>query len=226
MFKNTGPQLWELKQDFRILGSNLGACMNIVETANGLLVHSPVGLTKAVGDSIKSIGTPRFIIAPNLFHHLHVNDYLANFSNCKLYTAPGLIKRRPDLKDAEVIEDNKEYLWSDEIDHFVFRGGRMFIEVIFYHKKSKTLILTDFAFNIHDTGSWFSNLLLKASGSLGQFGQTFLEKLLIRDRQALKDAYEKIMQWDFQRISVTHGLQVETNAKEVFKKGIEKELRL
>ena len=222
--REVGHGLWEQHQDLKLAGANLGTRMNIAETESGLFVHSPIRLTPQIQEDLKKVGVPQQVIAPNLFHHMFVGDYLEAYPGSAFYTIPELAKRRQDLANPIMIEDGAEYPWSQELDHFVFHGGRWFKEVIFLHKPSKTLILTDFAFNLHDTGNRLVNYVLKLTRSFERFGQTALEKLLIRDRQALRRAYDQIMTWDFDRISVTHGLQVEQDGKRIFAEGMAREL--
>ena len=219
-----GNGLWEAYQDLRLVGANLGTRMNVVKTPDGLCVHSPIKLTDEVRASLAAIGEVKYVIAPNVFHHIYVGAYLRDFPEAKFYTIPQLAKKRPDLSNPIMIRDGETYPWSQELDHFVFRGGKFFAEAVFFHRASRTLVLTDFAFNIHDTGSRLANFMLKVTKSFKRFGQTGLEKLLIRDRKALRAAVDRIQQWDFDRISVTHGLQVESDGKRVFTEGMAREL--
>ena len=70
-----------------------------------------------------------------------------------------------------------------------------------------------------------TNWLLAASGCFQRFGHSKLERVLIRDRKALKKAVEHILSWDFERISVGHGPTIEENAREIFKEGLEREIQ-
>ena len=221
MLRQVQQGIWEVAEDQRILGSNLGVRANIIKTNDGFVIHSPIELRDSLKNEIDSLGSVSGLIAPNLYHHMYVRRYLAAYPDTRLYVLPALLKKRSDLTGAISVEDGVSYPWSEDLDHFTFIGGRWFQELIFFHWRSKTLILTDFAFNIQDTGSRIGNFLLKIDGSLGRFGQTGMERLLIRDRKALRAAYERIMAWDFERISVTHGEQIENNAKEIFTAGLE-----
>lgn len=226
MLHEVGDGLWEQHQDLTVFGANIGTRMNLMKTQNGLCIHSPIQLTAEIKSAIEDLGLPvTQVIAPNLFHHMFVKDYLEQFPTARFYTIPDLAKRRPDLTEPIMIEEGSDQPWSKEVEHFIFRGGRWFQEVIFFHKASQTLILTDFAFNLHDTGSWIFNGMLKLSGCYGRFGQTALERLLIRDKPKLKEACERILQWDFRRISVAHGPQVEERAREVFLEGLSREVK-
>ena len=41
------------------------------------------------------------------------------------------------------LTDKAPELWSDEIDQLIFKGSSVIEEVVFFHKSTKTLIVTD-----------------------------------------------------------------------------------
>lgn len=218
-----GEGIWTAAVPLRIAGAKLGARMTIVRGTTGLLLHSPIALTEPIREQLRLLENPQAIVAPNLYHHMFVKPYLEAYPEANFYTIPELSKRRPDLGQPLMITDDSIYPWSEDLDHFVFRGGRWFCEAIFFHRVSKTLILTDFAFNIYDTENWLVNFILKAGKSLGRFGQTPLERLLIRDRKALRQACDRIMAWNFENITLAHGEPIRQNARDVFWNALKRE---
>ena len=74
-------------------------------------------------------------------------------------------------------------------------------EVVFYHRASKTLILTDTAFNFDRSFPWLTQLGAKLMGSYDTLQPSLLEKLVIEDKNQVKASIEKIFNWDFQRVN-------------------------
>ena len=77
--RNVGHGLWELEQDFKVGGANLGGTMNVIKTSGGLFVHSPLKIDDSIRQSISDIGQPKYVVAPNLFHHMFVGHYLDEY---------------------------------------------------------------------------------------------------------------------------------------------------
>ena len=87
-------------------GVVMQARMNVVRLGDGaLLVHSPTPVDDALAAEIAALGPVGYVVAPNCFHHLHVTPFLARFPGAKVYGAPGLAQKRPDLTLAGTLDD-------------------------------------------------------------------------------------------------------------------------
>jgi hypothetical protein len=93
------------------------------------------------------------------------------------------------------------------MDQLLFPGGN-FKEFIFFHKASRTLILTDTIINIElDKIGEAWRTVTKLAGMYHPYGQTFFGMrlpLLVQRRKA-KAAIGKIHSWRPQRIVLSHG---------------------
>jgi len=95
-------------------------------------------------------------------------------------------------------------------------------ETVFFHPLNRTLILTDLSVNFPPAESfWLRFYRSRIQDYDGKLAMPRLIKLLVRDRQALKSSCERILQWDFDRIIVTHGELLETGGQEAFKKAFQ-----
>lgn len=88
--------LWEITSDFKLGG---GVYFPLRTTIVGLdsgdlWVHSPGPATKSTFEHIREIGDVRYIVAPNLFHHLFVADFAAAFPEAQIWGAPGLSEKQ------------------------------------------------------------------------------------------------------------------------------------
>jgi hypothetical protein len=88
----------------------------------GLLVHSPIRATTELVDEVQALGPVAYIVAPNRFHHRFVGGWQQAFPDAATYVAPGLERKRPDLKIAGVLGIAPERGWADGIDQ-VFWGA-------------------------------------------------------------------------------------------------------
>jgi Domain of unknown function (DUF4336) len=227
--KNLAPNLWIVDQpDF---GSGpargIGTRMTVIKLAGGgLFLHSPIKLDDETKRALDALGEVRAVVAPSRAHHLFVGDYVKTWPAAKLYGPPGLVGdikdfrarvfgARTDLKLDATLGDDPLPEWAGEIDQHLFRGATGLNEVVFFHRTSRTAIFTDLVFNVPADfkDAW---LFYTIVGGRGHFGPHRLIRLMIRDRKAARESVAKILEWDFDRVIVTHGDVLESGGKAKF----------
>jgi hypothetical protein len=180
--------------------------MTVVRLRDGsLFLHSPVRLDSATRQGLDRLGPVRALVAPNRFHHFFIREYVAAYPGARAYAAPGLGRKRRDLVFHAELGDQAPAEWRGEIEQHVFRGAPWVSEVVFYHPATRTLILTDLAFNVPAGKTAGARVFYWVVGAAGRFGPHRLGRLLIRDRPAARTSVARILQWDFDRVIVSHG---------------------
>ena len=123
------------------------------------------------------------------------------------------------LPFTEIIGDLAPSLRTDEIDQVHVQGIGLFLdEIVFYHRRSRSLIVADLLFNLSEKDAWITRTM--GSLVIGPFpGCRFarLYRPALLDRRRMRTALERILDWDFDQIIVGHGAVVENNGKEVFR---------
>jgi hypothetical protein len=225
--KNLSPNLWVLDQpDFNAGGGKIGTRMSVIKLASsGLFLHSPTKLDDATKVALDAIGVVRAVVAPSRAHHLFVGDYIKAYPGAKLYGPPGLVGdiedfrarsgARRDLKLDAVLGDEPLPDWAGEIDQHLFKGAPWLNEVVFFHRPTRTVIFTDLVFNVPADlkDAW---LFYTIVGGRGRFGPHRIIRFAIRDRKAARESVARILQWDFDRVIVTHGDVLESGGKAKF----------
>ncbi|HYA35489.1 MAG TPA: DUF4336 domain-containing protein [Candidatus Binataceae bacterium] len=214
--RQIAPNLWVSERPQTFYGLELGTRMTVIRLRSGdLWVHSPVALDSSIRAEVDSIGAIRFIIAPNRFHHLYAGQWRAAYPDARMFAAPGLDTKRKDLKFDSVLNDDGPPEWRDQIDQLVFRAFAPLNEVVFCDRASATLIFTDLMFNITRSESVVARALLRLDGAFAEPAVPRSFRALIRWRRyAARQALERIMSWNFDRLIVAHGDIVETGAKQ------------
>ncbi len=214
MLRQLAEDLWVVERPLRFGGVEVGTRMSVVRLRDGsLFLHSPVALDETLRAALLRIGTPRYAVAPNRFHHLFVGDYRQAFPQVQLFAAPGLAAKRRDLRFDAELDDVAPEAWAGQIDQEHFKGLPIMGEVVFGHRASRTLLTCDLAFNIGAEAPFATRLAFRLVGGYGRFGPTLLEKLLIRDRAAARASLQRILDWDFDRVVVTHGSVLESGGR-------------
>jgi hypothetical protein len=210
--------LWVLERPLRVFGLQIGARMTVIRLANGdLFLHSPVELGAEARGALDELGPVRHIAAPNKVHHLYFAEAAAAYPEATRYAAPGLPEKRRDLVFHEVLGDDPPAAWSGEIDQLWFRGAPHIEEIVFCHRPSRTLLLTDLAFNVRATRSLWTQIWLRANGVYGKFGPSRLVRRLIRDESAARACLDRILAWDFDRVVVSHGVVLQGRGRRVLR---------
>ena len=218
--REIGTDIWVQWRRQAFYGLEVGTRMTVIRLADGsLLLHSPVLLDEKLRGELDASGRVRYTVAPNRVHHLHAGDVARAYPEARLWIAPGLERKRPDLQFVAILGDEAPEEWRGQVDQTFFRGRPYENEVVFFHRASRTLILCDLAFNFGPRAALPTRLLMKLLRSYGRFGPSTLDPLLIRDRPAARASLERILAWDFDRVVVAHGDVLESGGREALRKG-------
>lgn len=212
--------LWIADSPQRFLGIEIGARMAVVRLPGSkLLLHSPIAASAELVREVEALGPVAYLVAPNRFHHLFVSDWQEAFPEASLYVAPGLETKRPDLEITGVLGEAPEPGWADPIDQVLVHGFPFANEVVFFHRPSATLLLTDLAFNIGPSAPPLTRLAFRAGRAYGRLSPTLIERILVRDRPAFRRSLTRILEWPFERVVVTHGQVLEKGGREALARG-------
>lgn len=203
----------------KFYGLELGTRMTVVRLGDGSLwVHSSIPLTGGLMEQLKAMGRVQYVVAPNKFHHLFAGDMLRAFPEAQLFSCPGLSAKRPDLPITAEIEPGCTYGFSEEIGFHVLQGMRYLNEVVFFHKASRTLILTDLCFNMDKDWPLSTRLMCWLNGVNGKFGcPRDVKWFFVRDRGAFRASLREVADRDFDRVIMAHGKIVEEEGKRAFR---------
>ena len=193
----------------------MGTKTTIIRSGDELLLISPGPLDNHLPE-IQKLGRVTALVAPNMMHHLFLQDAIARFPEAEVHLAPGLSEKRPDLPAYSVLPVDFSK-W--DLEQRLMGGMPKLQETAFFHHKSGTLVLTDLAFNFREHPSLLMKILLWFNGVYGKFGPSRLLKyFFLKDRDALRADLEEVLKWPIEQIVVAHGENVEQNGSEVLRK--------
>ena len=194
----------------------LNTRMTIIKLQDGsLLLHSPIKYTPELGEAINHLGNVQYLIAPNCFHHLFIGTWQEQYPNAKIFAPNGLIKKRPDLKLEHFLNEPAQLPWLEEIAVFPILGMPMVQEFLFYHQKTQTMIITDFAFFLpNSTG--FTSFYAKLNAVKETVQTPVLFKMAVSDKKAMKESLVPLQNLKIQHISLCHHEILSQKAQEQF----------
>lgn len=201
--------LWTVDRPLRFFGLALGTRMTVVRLPGGLWLHSPVAPDPDLEASLAALGPVRWVVAPCALHHLFVGPWLERGGDG--WCARPLQTKRADLSWAGVLEAPSP--WADAgIDLLATRSLPFNDEVVFLHRPSRTLILSDLLFNIGAETPGGTRVALRCAG-LGSGPQTSLLERVLMKRDLAREELREILDWDFDRVVLAHGSVIEADGK-------------
>lgn len=217
-----GEDIWVHEDTMTLMGSKLRLRMTIVKLADGKIwVHSPTKLNVDLKQQIEALGPVAYVVAASNGHNTWLCQWHEGFPAAVLYVSAG-IPEKLCLADYQLLDEAAETPWQADLSRKYMAAVPFFNESVFLHKKTKSLIVTDLIQN-HDNEKpsglvdAFSQFIFKSLGFKGMCVAPPLKMgFMIKDKAAFAAFIKTVQGWDFERIIVTHGDIIESNAKQVF----------
>jgi hypothetical protein len=214
--KAVAPDVWivdgpVIRYGSPLLKMSFPTRMTVIRLADGALaVYSPTPLPESLRAEIDRIGRPRWIIGPNRIHYWWLPDWHAAYPGAGVYLAPRIREQAGTRIDfaARELAASGPYPWDDAIATLAVAGGFM-TEFVFFHRASRTLVLTDLIENFepHKLGygpmrwlAWLGGVLDPDGGMPRDMRLTFRTH-----RATLRADVETMIAWAPERIILAHG---------------------
>ena len=203
--------------------NKLGRRMTVVRLLDGrLAIHNAIRLRSPELDWLRSLGRPAFIVAPNSFHCSDADWMSVRFPEAALFVPESKLATFSN-KGLNPIDLSLHFPAevANELKCIPIKGTRI-EEAAFVHSPSKTLILCDLAFNMPDVFTGLAKHLMKWNGVGGRFGPSRLLRLFFsKDKALLVESYRRLLEENFDRVIVNHGLILESDGKARLRAGVQ-----
>jgi hypothetical protein len=207
----------EIRLEIAGLGVPFPTRMTIVRLPDsGLWLHSPVRPSDRLVSELGRLGRVRFLIAPNSLHYWWLPEWQALFPRAVSFGAPGVRQRakRAVFIPNELTSDPPS-AWSGVLDQQPVLSHAL-SEVAFFHRPSRTLILTDLIenFELRRVRPFWLRLLLRIGGATDPDGKAPLDLQLtfLGRRRQLRAAVDRMVAWGPERLILAHGRWYPENA--------------
>ena len=242
-----GDDIWLAERPFypRLPGlttTDVGGKMAVVRLPGdegALWVHSPVELTPDLKVALAALGHVKHIVTPNTEHQKYAPAWILAYPEAESYACPGLRESNPSGGWQKTIGCDASGRWTGDAppswggaidvcwmdsERGPFMGGKQFFsEVVFHHRPSRTLLVTDLWWNYPSSSS--ATLSGRAGNGRGQddeatevptstrlwkFGmdaiyRPFYNSFMQGDRSAFDARLDTILGWDWDRMVSCHG---------------------
>lgn len=206
MLRPITANVWVYEQPFSLFGVRVGVRSTLIRLEDGRLwLHSPGPVDDALAAEIDALGPVAAVVAPNLFHHLYAGAAAKRWPDATLYATPGLSQKQPALSGAEALAERPPELWRHQLDQVLIGGMPKANEQVFFHRESKTLIVSDLLFNLRNSDHWWTRTFMGWNGAYGALAVSRFFKSNIKDASAARAGADRVLQWDFKRVILAHG---------------------
>jgi hypothetical protein len=185
--------------------------MTVVRLASGdLWLHSPIAFSADLLEALQELGPIRHLVAPNWIHYAHLPDWADALPGAETWVAPGVEARAKGrgvtLRVDHRLGDAAPSVWAGEMDQMIVAGSRLHREAVFFHRASRTLILTDLIENFEAAKlPWHLRIVTKVAGNQHPDGSMPRDLRLTYDKDALATAVRRMIAWAPERIVIAHG---------------------
>lgn len=189
--------------------------MTVIRLKDGsLFVHSPTKPDEGLLEEVRALGRVRWLIGPNRIHYWWIPDWRAVFPEAQVWLAPRIREQAGDRIEfsARELAADGGYEWDGEIATLGVHGSFM-SEYVFFHRASRTLVLTDLVENFEPSRLGpVMRIVARLGGVLAPHGQMPRDmRLTYRDRDGLRDAVRTMLAWHPQRVVLSHGAWFDGN---------------
>lgn len=197
----------------RMMGIPMPVRMTVIRLADGnLWLHSPTRFDEDLRREMERIGPIRHLIAPNIAHWSFLKEWQRNCPDAVTWAAPGLrersqVKRSGVQLDHDLTEAAPQE-WAGEIEQVIVPGGGGFTEVDFFHKPTRTLVLTDLVVNVE--ADKLPRLMRPGAHLVGATAPNgkapiYLRLLIYMRRAEATRSASRLLAWGPERVIFTHG---------------------
>jgi hypothetical protein len=193
--------------------------MTVIRLPSGdLWLHSPIAWSERLARSIANLGQVRHLIAPSTLHYWHLNVWRDRFPEARSYGPPGLASRaKTRLVLDETLDEKVPDAWEDAFDQCVTRGSAL-TEVDFFHRASRTLVVTDLIENFEPqrVRNPLLRWLIRLAGAADPDGKAPIDLRLsfLGHRGEVRKSVERMLAWAPERIILSHGRCYEANRRD------------
>ena len=198
--------VWIESAPVQFLGMRLTSTMTVLRLSDAdLLVHSPIELNAERRAQVEALGRVTHLYAPNLFHHLHLGEWIAAFPSARVHAPEDLEKKRPDLRRDRIHRVSPEPAFAGVVDELRVDGFRLG-ETVLFHRTSRTLVLADLVHNVGRPEHAWTKFYTR---TMGFYDKVALSRVIrwtaFSERAAARRSVDAILSLPFERVVVGHG---------------------
>jgi hypothetical protein len=198
-----------LEYPLQAFGIDFGRRVTLLRLRDGrLLIHSSAPFGADDIAAIRRFGEPAWLVEATKLHDTFARPAQAALPNVP-YLTPALLHPPPAT-------------WYGQIESLRIDGLRKIDEHAFFHRASRTLVLGDLLFHFPaETRGWPRFFVQNIMRLPRLLGISLFFRLMIRDPTRFRSSMRELLQWDFERIVVSHREPIERDAQSILRRALQ-----
>jgi hypothetical protein len=217
MLKEFGHEIWAAHgPEVAVFGFQYPTRMAVIRLSHGnLFIWSPIQLADSLRAEVDAVGQVRHVVAPNSLHHLFLAEWKHAYPGARLYAPPRLRKKRKDIVFDADLGSPPNPDWVEEIDQVLMHGNLITDEVVFFHRRSGTVLFADLIQQLPpNLNSGWRAVVAKLDFIVGPEPSVPRKfRAAFTNRRAARKSLEHILAWPAEKVLMAHGTPVEMDAR-------------
>ena len=198
-------KIWTLDRPVWFGGVRLRARTTVVRLDDGsLLLHSAAPPTDALAEQLRAVGTVRWLVVPNCFHHLGTPAAAARFPEAQVVGPASALNRNKALRLHLEIHDAQFAEQVPELEALPLRGVPFLDETVLYHRPTRTLLGADIVLCAGAKDHWTWRCAARIAGCYDRVRVPPDARKKIPDKTAAARSIHAILERPAQRLIVGH----------------------
>lgn len=218
-----GEDLWIVDGPIAYdMGFPFSTRMIIAKLNDGSLwMCDPVQVSTNTLNQIKDLGVVKYLIASTWRHVWRLKEGHRLYPEAELWSSRHVPSSCKELPLTGFLTDEQPKDWENDFEQLAFKGNKLLDEVLFFHKKSRTLVMGDLIQNYTiKKGEPLRNALRKVGG-VADGGVPRDIRLTFTERDQARKSLEQLLSWDFEKVIIGHGPCIENEAKAFVKQAFQ-----
>lgn len=208
-------RIWSLQRPVWFSGARLRVRTTIVRLDDGsLLLHTPAPPSDTLVDQLQALGTVRWLVVPNCWHHLGAPSAAARFPEATLVGPASALERNSALRLDMDIGGNRFIEQLPEFEALPLEGVPFWDETVLYHRPTQTLLGADIVCWAGAKDHWTWRLAARLTGCYRQVRVPPDARTKIVDKTAAARSLRLMLERPAERLIIGHGEVIEAECRD------------
>jgi hypothetical protein len=208
-------KVWTLERPVWFSGVRQRVYTTVVRLEDGsLLIHSPAPPSEASAQRLRALGTVRWLVVPNCFHHLGTPAAAAHYPDAQVVGPASALNRNKALRFHLDIGDTRFVEQVPELETLPLQGVPFLDETVLYHRPTQTLLGADIVLCPDAKDHWSMRFAARLLGFYEQVRVPYDVKKKIPDKAAAARSIRAMLERPAKRLIVGHADVIEEGCRD------------
>jgi hypothetical protein len=208
-------RIWSLERPVWFSGFRLRARTTVIRLDDSsLLVHVPAPPTDALVEQLRALGSVRWLVVPNCWHHLGAPAAAARFPEAKLVGPASALDRNTALRLDVDIHSTEFSKQVPEFETLPLQGVPFWDETVLYHRPTQTLLGADIVCSADAKDHWTWRCGARLTGCYERVRVPPDARKKIANKTATARSLHAMLERPAERLIIGHGEIIEKGCRD------------